>query len=414
MKRLLLLPLVACGSPYTDVFDADEAPTGVILSPSPEALIPAGRVELVGRASDREDAPSRLFVTWSLGRADGAFRDVCASRADEDGTTRCVVDVDPGVREIRLLVQDVRGYRGQDLVPVVVREVAAPVVTIESPLSTTRLHEGLAAPIRVRIEDADGDPRSVSLRWETSPGGRLDGPTSPDASGLAETTVDLAAGEYDVQVVATDLDGLTGTARVRIGVRPPNVTPRIRVAAPADGDAAVLGEALELDATVLDDEDAPETLAVTLASDLDGTLAVDGPDSGGAVRADLAGLRAGVHTLTLRAEDPVGGVGEASIVLVVDVPPVLVVTAPVEGGVYRYVDGVPVAATATDARPGLASLTWGVWSDFATGVIDADTPSPGAYTATLRAARAAQDVVVTVTDGYGLATSEVRRVTVVE
>lgn len=406
--------VAACGSPYTDLFDPDEAPTGVIVSPAPNALVPSGRVELVGRAADGEDPPSRLFATWSLGRSDGAYRDVCGALADEDGATRCIVTVDPGVTQVRLLVQDVRGYRGEDVVPVVVRDVSAPVVTVEAPEPTTRIHEGLAAAFRVRVADDDGDARAVALRWEASPGGRLDGPASPDASGRAETTVLLSAGEYELQVVATDADGLVGTGRVRVGVRPPNAAPRVRIESPADGVAVAVGEVPQLEATVLDDEDRPDTLQVRLVSDLDGALPVSGPDAFGLVQSDLSDLRVGVHTLTLRAEDPVGGVGEGSVVVVVDTPPVVIVTAPVPGGTYPYRDGIPIAATATDARPGAALLTWRVDADFAIGVEGATTPAPGAYTATLRAARAAQDVVVTVTDGYGLATSEVRRVTVVE
>lgn len=411
MKRLLVL-LVGCGSPYTDISRPDDAPTASILSPSEGVEVPSGRIELLGRVGDDVDPAERVYVTWSLATAEGAWVEVCSGFASPDGTTLCIAEVAVETVRIRLIAQDVPGFQRSVVLPLQVRAVEAPEVELVRPGVADRLYANVPVRVEALLSDVDDDTSVLEVRWESSITGRIEGPTRVDRDGRVVGTLQLPFGEQELRVSVTDPDGATNVAARRVFVGEANEAPRVRFEAPEVGLAVEEGAYAEVRVVALDDVTDEEDLQVSITSDLDGTLPPLQYEGNGRHRLETDALRLGTHTLTLTAIDDAGTEGQATRVLVVDEPPELVITSPVEGGIYTYAAGIPVRARATDDLPGLAFVDISATTSLITGTILTPGTPEGTYEATLRALRGEQQVTVVATDGYGLVTTRTVRVTV--
>jgi len=151
-----------------------------------------------------------------------------------------------------------------------------------------------------------------------------------------------AAGSYSITGVATDNLGVTTTSAV-ISIRS-NTAPTVSLTSPAAG--AVF--------------QAPATITLTANSaDTDGNVArVDFLDGGTPVgtataapySVTLANVAAGVHTLTARATDNLGGTTtSAAVSVTVDAPPVVNLTAPANNAIFASPATIALSASATDA-----------------------------------------------------------------
>jgi hypothetical protein len=286
LRRLSLLVALLSGcSPWTDVSRPEDAPTGSVLSPSDDAIVPAGRIELLGRVRDTEDPPENLFVVWSFGTAaDDGWTDACQGFASKGtGETLCVGEVDPTVTRIRMLVKDVAGFQR--------------VVTQDAVLAT-----GAPLDLLGVVLDTVTAPEALIASWSSDLDGPLGAPTPDALGGVDLTGVHLSKGDHTLTLSATDDAGVTGEDTVAVRVDDP---PTFILGGPSDGDVLVWPAPLRVEATLTDSVSPATDLRLRVTSDLSGELMDVGVDSGGHVVAEVP-LSLGTHVLTLRAVDGYG------------------------------------------------------------------------------------------------------------
>jgi len=86
-----------------------------------------------------------------------------------------------------------------------------------------------------------------------------------------------------------------------------NTPPYVTLEEPIEGESFQVGEAVTFLAVVLDDESDSDELDVEWVSDQDGLLEEGSSISGeGETTYTTAGLSEGLHTITLKATDPMG------------------------------------------------------------------------------------------------------------
>ncbi len=406
MKSTFLLALLGAGcAVYTDITRLDDAPTASILAPSEGAVVPSGRIELLGRASDAVDPAERLYATWSLEGPSG-WRDVCSGFVNADGTTACLGDLRRDDTAARLLVQDVPGFRGTATLDLSVRAVEAPTVAWVMPTASTPLYAGTPVSVRAELTDPDGRVSDLSLRWTSTLAGELPGPAHPDAAGLAVGLLSLPEGEQTLRLVATDADDAIGDAEVIVVVGPPNLPPVVRIDAPARGQASAEGLPVIVDAQLFDDATHPGALDVSVLSDLDGALLGPTVSDLGRVELTTTLLRVGAHVLTVQAVDDGGAVGEGSVLMVVDRAPLLTVSSPLDDATVALGEAFDVRALAVDENPGTDEVVMSVDVPGATVVIE--PTAAGELRARVWLGVGTHTLVVRAVDGLGLA-SEVSR-----
>lgn len=165
-----------------------------------------------------------------------------------------------------------------------------------------------AGPLNVRGAEIGGDGwtlGAVTLPATLAPGEALDLPVSggPGAAVLTVITDDPDTPEIDVPLsVSAD------------------APPTAEILDPADGDVLAGDVTALLHGLVSDDVDAPDALAVTWASDVDGALAAEPTTAGGDTLApwDPAVRTPGTHRVTLTATDSCGQSTEAVVSLCQD------------------------------------------------------------------------------------------------
>lgn len=224
------------------------------------------------------------------------------------------------------------------------------------------------------------------------------------------------------------VDAYRAVAAVR-----PNLPPEVVITQPAAG--AVIGsEELTLIAHVRDPETpspgwwpADFSSTVAFSSSLDGLLCSIRGDATGAGRAlgcTAPRLRLGTHTLTAKATDPFGAMGQASItVTVANVPPVAFLDQPPDGAVYYTSQRITLRGAASDSDETIPEENFEWWTLLegqplqvwvlqgrgrAVGVVLA----AGSYTVSLvvrdsQGASATASVRITVQAGPGYPTAEI-------
>ncbi len=286
--------------------------------------------------SDADDQPDELLATWVAGD-----RELCPAAAPLlDGTSLCQAALLAADSTVAVVVQDPQGNTGDDHVTLVVNPTDAPVVTITSPTAEGVYYSDRLVSFAAVVTDTEDAASALVLEWEEFALGVLPIDLSVSDDGTATGVSYMAAGDYYATLTATDTDGKATSASVSFVVGPPNSAPTCSILAPAEGEHAAEGEVVSLRGKV-DDVDVPEDwLAVTWASDQDGTLATSTPDSSGNVTASTSTLSPGTHTLSMVATDEVGATCTAIVSFSVSTPPTVDLKAPLTGDAFEEGDNV--------------------------------------------------------------------------
>ncbi len=137
-----------------------------------------------------------------------------------------------------------------------------------------------------------------------------------DCSAYSETSVEAADGGLTRQTgitanVSTDI-GMT-TVSDSVGIYT-DAKPQISVASPADGDAFLYGDDINMVIAVNDTEDCRDDLKISIGSSADGVLAQDlAPSSSGVLTYTLSSLSTGDYTLIVYTTDSMGQIASTSI-----------------------------------------------------------------------------------------------------
>lgn len=195
------------------------------------------------------------------------------------------------------------------------------------------------APLSLTARASDDRTRLADLMvvWSSDQDDSLGGTDSVvDGELLIELPSGLDEGEHRLRLEVVDAEGASATDWVTVQAVP-NAAPQVDILDPADGMALWPDQGVSLVASVADDFDPTEALLLVLSSDVDGVLDADVAYFGNTVEIKTTqSLSPTDHTLTLKAFDAGGLVGEASVSLVAQVneAPRITSLTPADGEVF--------------------------------------------------------------------------------
>src|SRR5439155_41364 len=313
----------------TIVVVVNAVPTVTIAAPAAGATFaPGDSYRPVATATDVEDGDLTARVSWSSS-LDGA---------PGTGGTIATARLRSGTHVIRASATDRGGKTGSAEITVIVN--APPSVTITAPLAGATFVPGDAVRLQGTATDAEDGDLGAAIAWASDLDGAL-------GAGTDVTVPSLRSGTYTITATVRDSGGKTASVRTTIVV---NAPPQLRIVAPSDGSAFVPGDVVRLQATATDVEDGDLGAAISWSSSVDGPL-------GGGATLDVT-LHSGTHTLTAAVADAGGERAGATIVLVVNAPPALEVSA--NGALFAPGDTITLTGAAHDLEDGdlSAEVTW--------------------------------------------------------
>lgn len=260
-----------------------------------------------------------------------------------------------------------------------------PALSIVRPLDGTSFSPEQLIEIEAVAEDSQDSPDLLSLFWTSSLDGDL-GEGNPDVNGeIYLALTELSAGTHALTLTVVDTDGESASESVGfdVGYGGSTGAPTVILVSPAPDESFTVGQALTVFGTVTDEEQAWETLELTLASSREGNLWVGNAESTGTVSVPLdAGLSEGEHVLTLSAEDQDGNVGSASVIVqvVADGRPTAEITSPTDGSRFSYTETLSLQGTVGDAETD-TELLWVTWESDRDGLLGEGSPDSSGFTA---------------------------------
>ena len=326
-RLALLFVLTACSDKLVAPYNTP--PSASIISPVDEAMVDGSAlIELSGVARDAQDDAMSLLVSWSSS-VDGELGS--GSPASSAGDVLLgVTSLTDGDHVLTLTVVDTDGESASDAVKVTVTGGGgadggdggvgtAPTVVLAGPGEGETFGQGSPVTFVGKITDAEQAADTLAATLVSSRDGVV-------WSGLPATDgridVDLSTlslGAHTVTLEGLDADGNTGSDDVVIEIiddgRPTvSITSPSAAASPYWTDVPVVFQGV-----VGDDATDLNLLAVSWATDLQGTLLSGYPDSAGNT-ATSASLVEGNHVVTLTATDEEGKIGSSTVVIEVKDP----------------------------------------------------------------------------------------------
>jgi outer membrane protein assembly factor BamB len=262
--------------------------------------------------------------------------DVDGALCDADASATCATTspLSLGAHQLTVFANDSSGGTNSAVISVQVVDTP-PTVSITLPAESASFLDSDTLTFSATVvdpEEPNFPPEHVA--WTSDIAGEL-------GTGLTFTRR-LGAGHHTIIATATDEHGQTGQASVHVEVSG-DTAPTVNITEPSDGARFFDDDTITFTATVADPEQ-PTFPAdqVVWRSDIAGDLG-----TGLTLQRALA---AGDHTITVKATDAQGLSGEASVHVhvVVNTPPTITITAPLEGDVFSDLDLITFTATVID------------------------------------------------------------------
>lgn len=254
-----------------------------------------------GIVSDTEDGPEDLVVTWETSELGdlGLTVDI-----NDQGETEAFGTLNEGDHAVRLRVADSSGKEGTASVVIGVGPPnSPPTCLIVSPSEDTVGADGELVTFTGLVSDLDVSPTWLDVTWESDKDLEL-GASSPDTTGnVTFPTSDLSVNTHVITMTVTDEVGADCVANVVYTVGMP---PTLDVTSPTGGSILNHSEPVAFSATVNDNEDLPNEIDITWASDIDGVFSEASADSSGGVSFTVDTLTFGDHNVTVTATDTDG------------------------------------------------------------------------------------------------------------
>jgi hypothetical protein len=312
LPPLLVLALSACNDQNVGVYNTP--PQVSITGPEDGSLYePGDAIDLAGITRDDQQDPDSLLVTWTSS-LDG---ELGSSSPDADGIVSFyATELSAGTHAITLRAIDAGGESGEDTVTLDVGQgegvVGAPIVVLSGPAEGDVFTH--AQTIKVVGTTTDDETpwgellASISssydgLLWEGNPA--VDGRVDVEVSGLTPNQ------NHTLTLTAIDDEGKVGTDSRTVWIDEDG-RPTVAITDPGTGDFFWTTDLINLQGTVSDDVDDPESLTCSWTSDVDGELWAGASDSAGFL-SHAEYLSEGTHNITLAAVDSEANEGSSAV-----------------------------------------------------------------------------------------------------
>jgi YD repeat-containing protein len=267
--------------------ESNDPPQITIATPANNSSFFVGNVvPLSGTALDFEDGNLAPNVSWTSS-LDGGLG---------TGATLNVSTLQIGAHVITASVTDSDGVTSTATVNITVEPPfnEPPTVNVTAPANGATFNVGANVSFAGTANDVEDGNVSHAIAWTSSRNGLL-------GTGASLSVSTLSPGSHTITASITDSGGKTATVtRTITVVVPGNTAPVVTLSAPLNGSAFEVGQTIALSATATDAQDGSLTGAIAWSSSISGALG-----TGGSL--NVSTLSAGVHAITARAEDSMGG-----------------------------------------------------------------------------------------------------------
>jgi hypothetical protein len=341
---------------------ASFAPNVLILSPTSSDVHYVDQpVTLRGLASDTEDEPQSLVLSWTSD-LDGVLVEGQAS--DLFGELTADVFLSQGAHTITFRADDTMGKSAVDSVAVNVGPAnSAPTCGISLPVSGDFVGAGTVVNFSANIADVDIGASALSVEWYSDVDGIIN-TAAANSSGIASfNTSSLSVGNHSVLLTVRDEVGAICTDQTMLTV---NSSPNVMITLPILGDVYHEGDAVTIQGTVNDQDQTAGSLTLNWFSDIDGSLSSASASPKGMTGFESTTLSPGTHQLTLTAVDAIGASASTSVDFRINRYPTL------DNLVISQITGVTVEsvincmAVGSDTEDGNITPTY-EWSNATTG-----------------------------------------------
>ena len=216
-----------------------------------------------------------------------------------------------------------------------VRDVnEAPFAQITSHEDGDVVLEGATVSFQGNATDADHESDELTATWYAGDT-EICAAAAPSSDGTTTCSNVVVTDAFsEVRLEVKDPTNLAATDSVSLTVEPTEA-PLVEIVQPDGTEAFRVGDTIDFEGKISDNEDGPGDLILSLNSDVDGDLDF-GPEvtTGGVVRGSFT-LTEATHTLLFTAEDTLGKTGSDSVIVEVlasNSGPSCALTAPSDGG----------------------------------------------------------------------------------
>jgi YVTN family beta-propeller protein len=323
----------------------NRSPEVTLVSPESSSSWPGGSsIPFLGLATDPEEGElSGESLSWN------------SSLAGKFGSGEYLVysSLPEGTQWVHFVAVDALGAAGSDSVEINVGGGSgnqAPVASIVYPADG--LSFAIGTPVLFAGGAADPEEGNLSgeqLQWYSSISGTL-------GTGDYLIRSDLAEGEHQIILLATDGQGLTGFAEVNITIEPGgNLSPVTVISSPQTGSAFAIGSSVTFTGTASDPEDGvlPGS-SLTWISSIDDELG-----TGASLTTDQ--LSPGAHNIVLMAKDSRDAGAFDTVSISLSYPPTAEILSPLDGTSFPVGAPIEFSGSANDPEDGVlpsSALLW--------------------------------------------------------
>jgi hypothetical protein len=279
-----------------------DAPVAEITAPTADGVYYSDQlITFQGTVSDAEDAVDALTVAFETAELGDLGFEIDTT---SEGAVEAFGSLDEGEHAVRLRVTDTTGKEGVDSTVITVGPPNSnPTCAITAPVTGSAGPEGELVTFTGTAGDVDVAPDWLNVAWSSDKDGPI-GTSTPTTSGeIVFNYDDLRVDTHTITMTVTDEIGATCSDLTVFTVGTP---PVLNITAPESDATLNHSDAVVFEATVEDNEDLPNEVALSWESDIDGVFSTDGADSSGAVTVSIDSLSAGDHVVTVTATDTDG------------------------------------------------------------------------------------------------------------
>ncbi len=232
-----------------------------------------------------------------------------------------------------------------------------PEALITTPDDGDSVTEGVPFELIGVVSDVDDSVDTLTVTWMLG-AEELCSAVAPDITGFTQCEATLDRGEHEVTLLVLDPTDAAGTDTVGLTAESSDA-PTVTITSPVTGNTYYNDQPVILEATVLDDRDAPDTLALVWTDGTEDLGLNPTADESGLTTSSLY-LDSGSHTLTLTATDSLSLTGSDTVSVLIggaNVAPDCSIIAPASDETFNQGETVTFEGMGSDEDVASDQLT---------------------------------------------------------